>query len=378
MNRPATAVAQAIRPFTPDDIPPVAAMYRRVFLAPGLASTLNGPSASAIERAFAEIFFDNPWYDKEIASLVYEDAAGKVAGFLGVTVRRMLFKERPIRLAVSAHLMTQPGGQQPLAGVQLLKAFFNGPQDISLTDGANNAGRRIWEGLGGLTVPAYSFNWQRVLRPSEFALARVAGKLPRLASLNLLTKPLCRAGDAYLARLMPHRFKLATPQCETAQLDVATLLAGLADCANSDLLRPDYDAASLAWFLARAQNIRQTGELQQVAVRNAKRELLGWYLYYLQPGGASRVLQLVARRNAWGEVFEQLCQHARQRGAVSLSGRVEPKYLPLLSEHYCDFTSGNPWFQVHSHQPELLQAVLSGKAFLTRLEGEWCTSYRFT
>jgi hypothetical protein len=308
--------------------------------------------------------------------LIYADAGGNVVGFLGVTTRRMLFKQRPVRLAVSAHLMTQPDSRNPLAGLQLLKTFLNGPQDLSLTDGANNAGRKVWEGLGGLTVPAYSFSWQRVLRPSAFALARAAGKLPWLSSLGVLTKPLCRVGDAYLTRLMPHRFQFSPLSIEAAKLDVQTLLTGIAECSAGDLLRPDYDEVALAWLLARARRIQPTGSLQQIAVRNRGRELLGWYLYYLRPGGESRVLQLAARRNAFTEVFDHLCQHAWQRGAVSLSGRVEPKYLPLLTEHHCAFSSGSPWLQAHSHNPELLQAVLSGNAFLTSLEGEWCTSYR--
>ncbi|MBI3758422.1 MAG: hypothetical protein HY269_01550, partial [Deltaproteobacteria bacterium] len=299
MNSRSTAVARAIRPFTPDDIPQVAELYRRVFLQPtgaSSASASDNPSAQIIERAFAEIFFDNPWYDEELSASVYSGADGRIAGFLGVTARRMLFNQRPIRAAVSAHFMTQPAGQNQLAGVQLLKAFFNGPQDLSLTDGANNTGRRVWEGLGGVTVPAYSFYWQRVLRPSEFALTRVAAKLPGLAALRGLTRPLCHAVDAYLKRRMPHRFFFVTPQAETANLDVETLLKGLADCAASDLLRPDYDETSLAWLLNRAKRIRQTGLLQQAAVHNAQRALLGWYLYYLQPGGESRVLQLAARR----------------------------------------------------------------------------------
>ncbi len=376
MNRPATAVAQAIRPFTPADIPQVAALYRRVFLRGTTTAPNHSPTTQTIAQAFAEIFFDNPWYDEEIPSLIYTDAGDSVVGFLGVTTRRMLFKQQPIRLAVSAHLMTQPGSQNPLAGLQLLKTFFNGPQDLSLTDGANNAGRKVWEGLGGLTVPAYSFSWQRVLRPSAYTLAHAAGKLSWLSSLGVLTKPLCRAGDAYLTRLMPYRFQFSPPQATADKLDVQTMLDGIAECAAGDLLRPDYDEAALAWLLARAQRIKSAGSLQQIALRNARRELLGWYLYYLRPSGESPVLQLAARRNAFTEVFDHLCQHAWQRGAVSLSGRVEPKYLPLLTERHCAFTSGNPWLQAHSHDPELLQAILSGNAFLTSLEGEWCTSYR--
>ncbi len=364
--------AKGIRHFTRADIPAVAEMYRQVFPSPAGLSY----GTEATRAALAEIFFDNPWYDEEIASLVYLNASEQVMGFLGVTARPMLFKGRPVRGAVSAHFMSAPGGQNQLAGLQLLKAFFNGPQDFSLTDAANHAGRRVWEGLGGLTSPGYSFHWTKVLRPAEFAYASVAHKFPPLASLAGAVKPLCRLVNLYLTRLMPYRFSLPSSAAATLPLDAELLAAGLEQCTASDALRPAYSLDALAWLLRRAARIQQFGELQQVAVRNARGELLGWYLYYLRPAGESRVLQLAARRHALPEIFDHLCQHAWQRGAVALNGRVEPKYLSVLADRHCCFTSGKPWFQVHSHNAEVLQALLSGDAFLTSLDGEWCTSIR--
>jgi hypothetical protein len=34
------------------------------------------------------------------------------------------------------------------------------------------------------------------------------------------------------------------------------------------------------------------------------------------------------------------------------------------------------WTLIHSQQPELLDAIHRGDAFLTRLEGEWCMRFQ--
>src|SRR5262249_60171977 len=88
----------------------------------------------------------------------------------------MLLHGRPIRAATSMHFMVEPGSRSTLAGVQLLKTFFSGPQDLSLTDTAGAVGRKIWEGIGGDTALAYSINWTRLLRPTRYVVRLLARK----------------------------------------------------------------------------------------------------------------------------------------------------------------------------------------------------------
>jgi hypothetical protein len=365
-------MAHSIRHLSTSDIPAVAEMYCRVFLRDAEVAS----SQRAVETSFKEVFFDNPWYSKDLSSLVCLDDAGRIIGFLGMTPRPMLFKGQAIRAAVSVHFMVAPGTKAQLTGVQLLKEFFSGPQDLSFTDGANHRGREIWEGFGGVTVPGYSFQWTRVLRPAEFGLSRVVRKVPWLSWLQLATSPVCRLSDMYLARRMPYRFSMPPHQVEPADLRAEGLSAGILDASADDALRPDYDVASVKWLLDRASQIHHLGTLSRVAVTGRGSNLLGWYLYYSQPKGLGRVLQIAARRHAFPAVFDHLCRHALDAGNTALTGRVEPKYLSVLADRYCTFSSGDPWFQAHSKNREVLQAILSGDAFLTPLDGEWCTSYR--
>src|SRR6266540_3693759 len=167
---------KSVRPFTKNDIPQVVKLFQKVFFNNGQTA----PSSSKLDAYFEEMFFHTPWTERgtekgtdegdeeEITSLVYETGDGAIIGFIGIIPRRMLLHGRPIRAATSMHFMVEPGSRSTLAGVQLLKTFFSGPQELSLTDSAGAVGRKIWEGLGGATALAYSINWTRLLRPGRY------------------------------------------------------------------------------------------------------------------------------------------------------------------------------------------------------------------
>jgi len=96
----------AIRPFAESDLSAVGGLHRRLY--PG-----NPFPEEELQSYFRRIFFENPWYDPEFPSLVSEDSAGRVIGFLGVMQRRMVFQGSPIRVAVSAQLVPRAEAAPP-------------------------------------------------------------------------------------------------------------------------------------------------------------------------------------------------------------------------------------------------------------------------
>jgi hypothetical protein len=122
--------------------------------------------------------------------------------------------------------------------------------------------------------------------------------------------------------------------------------------------------------------MKHRGEMRKIALRDHSSAIVGWYLYYLNPAGTSDVLQLCARKGAAGEVLDHLFHHAWSQGSEQITGRVEQQLLPALSSKGCYLTCGPPWVMVHARYPEILHAIDRGDAFLSKLEGEWCTSYR--
>jgi hypothetical protein len=342
-------------------------MFRRLLL--GDEPSRRSLPVSALEDYFYKIFFNNPWYDDALPSLVYQNNGGKIIGFLGVVPRRMIFRDIPISVAISFHFMVEPESRSTLAGVHLLKTFFSGPQDLSLTDGAGDVGRKVWEAVGGISVPLYSQRWTRILRPSKLTLSLLSRRNKLISSVSGLLSPLCDLSDSTLARLMPRYFPSASNGSDV-ELDLRTYIDELPQLSRGLALRPEYDDDTAQWVFDNAEQMKYYGRLHKVLVRNAKNEISGWFIYYLNRERSGIVIQIAARKGAAEEILDHLFGHARKNGAVALSGRTEPRFMRELSEKHCFFRSVGAMFLVHSRNEDLLHAIQRGDAFMSPLEGE--------
>lgn len=358
----AYTLTKRIRTFTPDDIPQVVELHKKVFPA-------NSVLPHELESHFQRLFFENPWYDVELPSLVYQEDGGKIGGFYGVIPRPMRMKDRLIRVAVSSQFMVDPSLRNRLAAVELQGAFFAGPQDLSFTDGSNEASRKIWEGLGGLTSLPYSVHWTRLLRPASYFLERLRNR-GLSAPAQLCIRPLSAMTDFFAANKHRSPFH-QTEQPPEEDFSCETMLEHLPRFAATKSLFPNYDESSLQWLMQQAGEKQSHGKLRKSLVRKSRGEIVGWYMYYLNPKGISQVLQLVATKNSIRQVLDQLFFHAWRLGSFAVSGRMDPEFSTGFSEERCLFSFEGPRMLVHSRHADLREAIQSGNAFLTRLEGEW-------
>jgi hypothetical protein len=353
-----------VRAFRREDIPHVQTLFRTAFVRNG-----NGVPAG-LDTYFDRVFFQSPWYDEELPSFVHLDSRGDIVGFVGVQPRPLLLKGRRVRAAVATKLMASPTCTDPLAPVRLMSRVFAGPQDLLLSDLSNDAGRRIWEGLGGSTALLYSLEWQRPVRPARHALSWLRARgVPGLVTSAV--GPLCAPLDALVARLGNHRFRTALAGYTTDHLSLDTLVGRFPALAADRALRPEYDERSLDWLLGVAQQNEPHRVLRRRLVRDAGGNAAGWFLYFVEPGGVSEVVHLVARKGAADAVVHLLLADAWSNGAVMLSGRLEPRIVREMSVQHCYFRQVGHWTLAHSRQRDVLEAVLRGDAFLSRLEGEW-------
>jgi len=349
-----------IRPLSENDLAEVTNLYQRVF-----GSTVQGSSAF-LQR----VFFEAPWHDESLPSLAYEDENGRIVGCLGIMPRLMKFRGRSIRVAVAHHFMVDPSRRNTHAGLELARRFIRGPQDLALAEG-NETSRRIWEFIGGSVCVLYSFCWTRALRPAQYAVTFLKHRgLSEGAALTLKTA--CRAVDATLPLVLQRAFRLQPPTALADDLDTVTMQACLSTFANDRALQPVYDVSSLSWLVQTLNEKRHRGTLHRVAVRTHSGRPLGWYLYFLGDSGVAEVLQIGGREDKLGEVLDHLFYHAWQRGAVAATGPMDPSLCGPLSQSHCMFhRPDNCWMLVHSHDPQILNALHAGDAFLSRLEGEW-------
>jgi len=351
------------------DIPQVAVLHGAVF---GLPPSTRQPKP--YRPYFTDVFLMNPWRTEAVSSRVYEEADGSITGFLGVVPRRMSMNGQPLLAAICSQFVVHPNSRG-LAGLKLLKSVFEGPQDLSLTDEANEMTRTIWEGRGGLTAWPHSVRWFRPLRPWRLAVSWMTQRgWP--APVTLLSRPLARIGEVVTARLARRVFPHAVSDVLGEDLDAATVLRHFPRFAADRMIHPDYDARSLQWLLERAALMKGEGHLQAVAVSDRGRGVLGWYLYYVKAGGIGEVVQIAATADTVDAVLTHLIDHAWRHKLIGLSGRLEPAFIRHFLKHGCILHSRSRYMLVHSKIPAVAQALRSGNVFLSPLDGEWCLRFQ--
>jgi hypothetical protein len=353
-----------VRILEPRDIPAAAELFARVY------PEHRWRSRPKFESYMRAMLFENPWRDPELPSWVAEDGE-RIAGWYAVMPRRMRLRGRPIRVAVACQYMVDPGRRQSLAALQLAKACLSGPQDLTLADGANDESRLMWTAIAGSAPLLNSLHWTRPLRPARYLLSLLERRAAWPAPLTRAARPLGTLADAFAARLGPNRFLREPSDLADEPLDAPTMLAHLSEVLRGYALQPEYDEASLAWLLEEAARKTGHGSLRARAVRDGGGRLAGWYMHYVRAGGVSEVLQVAALDGSFYRVLQRLLADASRHGATAVHGRLEPRFARELSERHCWMRTDGTWTLVHSRDPEVMQAIHQGEAFLSRLEGEW-------
>ena len=326
-------------------------------------------SVAALAEYMRAVFFDNPWMAERIPSLVYEDQSGKVKGFLGVITRPFVYFNERVRSAVLSTFMVHPDQRGRGVGRELMERYFAGPQDFAWSDVANTATRSVWQSAGGHTAWLHNLYWKRALRPIRSASASWIGTTPGFIA-NLMMRPVAAVLDPVTTRVpgLPHY--VLSPRGRAEPLESLTSLADAAELMASYALRPVYTTESAEW-LSRYLGEKPLGRLTQLLVRDDGGRIAGWFVYYVNPRGTGEVVQVVGGAAEVGLVLDHLLHHAWRSGVVTLSGRCDALQLPEMSARGFVFSRREPWVLVHSRRPDVLNAVVNGGAFLSRLEGEW-------
>ena len=350
-----------VRPFVEADIPQVAEVHRAAFRL--------GDDSRLAEYGdyFTRVFLESA--DRGIASLVYQEHDGRIAGFVGIVPRVVVMGGRRHQAAISSQFVVDPASHVGLIALRLAKAYLDGPQDLSIADEANDISRRIWEGLGGTTALLLSLYWTRALRPAQLGLS-FAARRRALAPLAVAGRPFAAVADALAVRFPGSQFRNRPPLTAAEPLFAQTVVAHAPEFCG-DALRVEYDEQTFQRPLDRTTG---RGRLLNTVVKNGA-AVLGWYIAHIDATGAAELSQLAASAATIHDVLKHLFHHAWQEGAVSVTGRLDPRFMQPLSDQYCLFHRRGPWVLIKANKPELQRALESGAACLSRFDGEW--SLRF-
>ena len=292
-----------------------------------------------------------------------------MVGFFGLLPRRMLFGSQPLRGAVGSQFMVHPKWRRSLVALQLLKRMLAGPQDVFVTDGANDHVKSLLLAVGGTIPMLQNLEWTRLLRPAGYALALLErrGRGP----LHLAARGPCALADAVAARVRPNHFHREDDTLTDEALDADGMLRYLPEVADGGSpLRSQYDHDSLAWVLGQAARKTRHGRLRARAVLERGRPL-GWFIYYARPRAINEVLQVAACNGGYDRVLRRLFRDAWRQGATAVRGRLDPPHLEQLSDRHCWMRREGPWTLVHSRHADLVSAIERGTAGISRLDAEW-------
>jgi hypothetical protein len=348
----------SMRPLERRDLPQVANLYELVVR----SGSRNAPPGLA--AYFEETLLEHPWVDPEIPSLVSEGDDGEIVGFIGSHVRRIAVDSRRARLACCGQLVTDPVVRNRAVGAFLLRAYLAGPQDLTITDTASGEVRRMWESMGGVTVHLASIGWIRLFGPWRYAVSRGASPAARVA------QPLSAALDAVSTRVASRALRPPAPHAVAEELTPEALVEQVAAAPPSVRVRPAYDVDFLEWLFGALAAVRSRGSLVRRLVR-AEDRVLGWYVYYLQRGGVSQVVQIGGRERDMGDVLDHLFADAHSGGSIAVQGRLEPHLREPLTARRCLFRSTGNRSLIHSADTEITNAIAFGHSLVSRLEGEW-------
>jgi hypothetical protein len=352
----------SLRPLQAGDLEQVADLFLRV-VRPG-----SGESVTDTAAYFQRTTLEHPWADPDIPSLVFLDDRGAITGFIGSYVARMRFDGAQIRAACPGNLVAAPGGRGFPPGALLLREHLNGPQDFTFVDTLGEESRRMWKGLRGDASFVGALSWVRLFRPAAVANERlVEPRAPRMA--HRFAPSVARALDAVAGRLGSRLLGSDSPATRAETLDPGVVVSELPRLTASARLHPDYDRPYLDWLFDELATPRRRGTLVRRAVRRGDR-VLGWYVYFLKPGGISRVLQVIGSEADLGSVIDHLFHDARASGAAALEGRVEARLLEPLAARGCMLRYAGA-AGVHSRSVELREALFSSRSIFTRMETEY-------
>ena len=346
-----------------DDIPTIVDLHRRIFGVPP-----GTPQSDDLD--YGTIFFDHPWFDPEIRSILYEKD-GELLGFMGIVARPMMFKDRRIRMAVPTRFMVDAERGGALIAVQLLKHLATMPIDLAVNDSSNDVMREVWLRARAEVFHFSSLRWTRAFQPLEWARWRLRQGSGAAGTVGRWSRPATWPGDALVRRMGWNDFSSGDGLRAEPTLDASRLLPVIEAEGARRSLRPVLDESTFAWQLAELGAGESIRRLRGAVVLDKRDRDVGWYLYIHEPRGPAEVLQLGALRGREEAVFATLSAEAHDGGAIALTGRTDPRFLPALAHQRCTIKAGIPWSLLVSTDPDIVSALQCGDAHFSRLEGEW-------
>jgi hypothetical protein len=356
-----------IRALRESDIPAIAGLFQRML------RKSRQPASSSLVAYLETLFLMGPDQDPEIVSHVHVRDGGAISGFVGVLPLPLTSGERPLRGAICGTLMVDGHEQDPFAGARLMRAFLAGPQDISLTETANDVSTAMWRNLRGTVLPDYSLEWLRIIRPAGLFVEMATSA----TSAARILAPFAKLLDAFTRRKASEEPRwisvpLGEPAAKvlkTTEADDEATIKLFGELTSAFAIRPQWRPDSLRRMVSESYRKANYGEMVRRTVTTRDGRSVGLFLYYGNPGRIGRVVQILAAPGQAGAVIDSMVRHAAESGIVALRGRTQPALLEAMLGRRFAFVHASSSI-VHARDPALVEPFRSGGAFFNGFAGE--------
>lgn len=353
---------RAISPLSIDDIDTVVSLSRNYF------PRSRESFIYILKKRMAELYFKDGKLLPNVSPIVSRSSNGNVNGFLGVITKSFRYQNRVIAVANCHHLMATEKARKQLMPIKLLQHFLAGPQEISISDGSTDSTRQLWKRLGGESVTGESIYYKVPLRPFSFAADHVFKQYRNPVCNGIRIIADCTDSAAVKMRI-PHFYR-KRPDSGFAPLDAEIMGVLLEKMKPFYLLFPQYSPSDIERLFRLLDGETRYGTLHKAALLDPKDQPIGWFIYYAKKKGVCEIIQAVSIPGKETELFNSLAWHAYSMGGVELSGRLMPSQLQSPFTTNALSVPARMWTLIQSNDVELKHIIQSGKAFLTRLEGD--------
>ncbi|MGN6449401.1 MAG: hypothetical protein ACTHLK_12570 [Brucella intermedia] len=351
--------SRRVRAMKIGDIPAIRTLFQRVFRPHSKSCN------EAFDQYFQRFFFENPYYDPAIGSVVHEDERGEIDSALSVLPIPYKVNGKSVMGRLVCAFMMKPE-VSPRGAAELTLTLRPSEKLFNFTDSAAPVSLRHSEAIGGIVLSTHGLGWTRVFQAASYVANYVAERRPILGG----------RGTSSLGKMLNPLFPLpAIKKAPKSQANVTEIAKDEAISLISGFLQgycahPDWTENDIDWLLDMAAGNQAAGILRFCKISEQSGAPSALFCYYSRPNGIAEVLNVVAKAGAEKHAVEAMLLHLQEEGHIAAQGRVDPRYLNALSQQSIMFFRLKANVCVVTANEDILGAIQRNDIFIGGLAGE--------
>lgn len=351
--------SRRVRAMNTNDIPAVRTLFQQVFRPHSKSCNEN------FDKYFQKFFFENPYYDPAIGSVIHEDERGEIDSALSVLPIPYKANGQTIMGRLLCAFMMKPE-VSPRGAAELTLTLRPSEKILNFSDSAAPVSLRHFEAIGGVTLSTHGLGWTRVFQAASYVASYVAERRPILDgwatnSVGKMLNPL------FPLPPIKKTAKSRTNVKEIAQEEAIALVPGLLESYSA---HPAWTESDINWLFQMAIDNQAAGTLRFCAINDHTGSPSGFFFYYSRSNGMAEVLNIIAKIGTEKHAVDAMLLHLQDEGHIAAQGRVDPRYLNALSQQSIMFFRLKANVCVVTASADMLNAIHRNDIFIGGLAGE--------